>query len=230
MSIVGILGLIGSGKNTAAEEFIEMGFQKESFASSLKDACAAIFGWDRELLEGITDESRAFRETPDLFWTKKMQQGNTKLKIEEFTPRFALQYVGTNVMRDNFHQDIWLNSLEYRIRKNPDQSTVISDCRFGNEIDLIRRLGGILIRVDRGEQPDWYSIAEQARNGATPPDRYAALNTMRTEYSDVHQSEWDWVGTDVDYVVKNDGTKDELKEQIHAIYNEIQKKTNIALG
>ena len=49
--VVGICGLIGHGKDTAAGFLIEEGFQRISFAGVLKDAVVAnIFGWDRILL------------------------------------------------------------------------------------------------------------------------------------------------------------------------------------
>ena len=75
---------------------------RDSFAAPLKDVCASIFGWERKLLEGDTIESREFRETPDIFWTR-----NTG--IDNFTPRLALQLMGTDVLRDHFHSDIWQN-------------------------------------------------------------------------------------------------------------------------
>ena len=210
-TIIGILGLMGSGKSTVADEFINLGFQKDSFAASLKDACSAIFGWDRELLEGDTDESRIFRETPDLFWSNKT-------KIQEFTPRLALQQIGTDIMRDQFHEDIWINSFEYRLRKKSDQNIVISDCRFVNEVELIRRMGGVLVRVDRGENPEWHKIACSANTSSV------ALNIMETKYADVHKSEWSLVGIRVDYVVSNSGTLDQLKNKVKFINSYLMKK------
>ena len=67
--IVGICGLIGSGKGTVADILVEQGFTKVSFADKLKDGVSTIFGWDRSLLEGDTDESRDWREQADEFWT-----------------------------------------------------------------------------------------------------------------------------------------------------------------
>ena len=87
---------------------VEQGCVQDSFAS-LKDLCASIFGWDRDPLVGDTVDSRDFRETPDLYWTRK-------LNIDNFTPRLALQLIGTEIMRTHFNQNIWLDSLEYRIR------------------------------------------------------------------------------------------------------------------
>ena len=48
--IVGLVGLIGSGKGTVGDMLIEKGFVQASFAEPLKDATASIFNWDRELL------------------------------------------------------------------------------------------------------------------------------------------------------------------------------------
>ena len=72
--------------------------------------------------------------------------------------------IGTEVLRNHFDQDIWLNSLEYRIRKQVENTpcTVISDARFRNELDLIRDMGGVVIWVQRGEIPEWFPTASQA--------------------------------------------------------------------
>ena len=69
--IIGITGFIGSGKGTVANMFVERGCSEDSFAAPLKDLTSSIFGWPRHLMEGDTVESRDFRETPDLYWTKK---------------------------------------------------------------------------------------------------------------------------------------------------------------
>ena len=106
--LIGITGFIGSGKDTVANMFVERGCSHDSFASPVKDVCASIFGWPRDMLEGDTVESRDFREIPDMFWTKK-------LGVPNFTPRLALQLMGTEVMRNHFAPDIWINSLEYSL-------------------------------------------------------------------------------------------------------------------
>ena len=67
--IVGIVGFIGSGKDTAAEYLEnEHNFKKESFAASLKDAVSNVFGWDRDLVEGQTEKSREWRNQVDEWW------------------------------------------------------------------------------------------------------------------------------------------------------------------
>ena len=48
------------------------------------------------MLEGDTVTSRDFRETADIYWTRK-------LGIDNFTPmRLALQLLGTEIMRHVF--------------------------------------------------------------------------------------------------------------------------------
>ena len=201
--IIGLVGFIGSGKNTVATEFVNRGCTQDSFAAPLKDMCSNIFGWDRNLLEGDTTEGRDFRETPDMFWTKK-------LGVPHFTPRLALQLMGTEVMRDHFNTDIWLNSLEYRLLKQhkEDPCVVVSDARFRNELDLIKRMDGVLIWVQRGELPEWFKTASNAH------DNVINRKIMTTKYKDVHESEWNWAGYPVDYIITNNGTFEELQDQV----------------
>lgn len=204
--IIGLVGFIGSGKDTVAKEFVQRGCVQDSFAGPLKDLCSSIFGWERSLLEGDTLESREFRETPDMFWTKK-------LGVPNFTPRLALQLIGTDVLRKNFSQDIWLNSLEYRIRKQNQNSpcTVVSDARFRNELDLIKDMGGVIIWVQRGDLPEWFEVASTAHENAV------SRKIMQTKYRDVHESEWNWAGYPVDHIIQNNGTLEELSDIVENI-------------
>lgn len=211
MNLIGIVGFIGSGKDTVANKFVDAGCVHDSFANPLKDVCASTFGWDRTLLEGDSNESREFRETPDMFWTRKTG-------IPNFTPRLALQLLGTDVMRNHFHQDIWIDSLEYRLRRKGNaKCVVISDARFRNELDLIKNLNGKIIWVQREELPEWYETAKTAHSNAI------SRKIMETKYKDVHESEWNWAGYDVDYVIKNVGTLEDLYKDVLQIQQDIFK-------
>ncbi len=211
--IIGIVGHIGSGKDTVGNIITRhTQGRRDSFAAPLKDVCASIFGWERKLLEGDTIESREFRETPDIFWTRKTG-------IDNFTPRLALQLMGTDVLRDHFHQDIWINSLEYRMRKVPNVDTVvITDARFTNELDLIKALCGQIIWVQRGELPDWYETAVEANGGNVVSKRI-----MQSRYRDIHQSEWDWAGYPVQHIIRNTGTLNDLEDKTKQILQQITK-------
>ena len=101
--LIGIVGLIGSGKDTVAERLVEKhGYIKDSFAKSLKDAVAAMFNWDRDMLEGDTVSSRHWREQADPFWSQRLGKS--------VTPRWVLQHFGTEVMRGHMYDGIWLDS------------------------------------------------------------------------------------------------------------------------
>ena len=143
--IIGICGFIGSGKDTIADYLVNLHhFRRESFASTLKDAVAQVFGWDRTMLEGRTKQAREWRERVDPWWAER-------LGMPTLTPRWILQYWGTEVCRAGFHDDIWIASLENKLRHSQDD-VVISDCRFPNEIKAIKNTGGRVIRVVRGAE------------------------------------------------------------------------------
>ena len=217
MNTIGLLGNIGSGKNTVAQYLATKGCVPTSFAGPLKDLCSNVFGWERDLLEGETDESRQFRESVDMFWTKK-------LGIPNFTPRLALQLVGTDVMRNHFNENIWISSLEYRVKKlhHKNECVVISDCRFQNEVNIIQAMNGTVILVERDEKPEWYEIALKANEGDA-----VARHIMNRDFKHVHASEWDWIGCHIDFTVKNNGTKEELFEQVDKIIEQLPQKPQI---
>lgn len=201
--IIGVCGLIGSGKDTIADYLVNIHqFRRDSFAASLKDAVAAVFGWDRDMLEGRTRSSREWREKVDSWWA-------ARLGMPHLTPRWVLQYWGTEVLRRGFHEDIWVASLENKLRRSSDD-VVISDCRFPNEVAALRRSGGYVIRVHRGNTPEWWPIA------VSDPD------LMPQRYPGVHASEWAWAATDFDRVIPNHGTLDELYAQINDLVRDLQ--------
>jgi len=198
--IVGLLGFIGSGKGTAGDILKDIGFTPLSFAKGVKDVAAEMFGWPRHLLEGDTDASRKWREQPDQFWSKEFGK--------EFTPRLALQLMGTEVGRDVFHEDFWVIKMKRYIMSNPEQNFVITDVRFGNEMQFVHDQGGILIEIQRGIKPHWYDIAIKANRG----DQRA--ESFMLNQSGIHESEWRWIGGHIDYIIENDGTLEDLKKKV----------------
>lgn len=203
--IIGFVGFIGSGKDTAADYLVNFhGFRRDSFANTLKDAVAAVFGWDRVLLEGRTQEARAWREQIDPWWAER-------LSMPKLTPRWVLQYWGTDVLRDHFHDDIWIASLENKMRKTKD-NIVISDVRFPNEINAIHNAGGMVVRVVRGPDPEWYQDAVNANEGSK--NMSWLLSKDRLTRLGIHASETAWVGGNIDAVISNDSTIDDLFKQL----------------
>ena len=190
--LIGLVGLIGSGKDTVAERLItHHGYKRDSFAKSLKDAVSSMFNWDREMLEGNTTSSRHWREQPDKFWSEKM--------CKEVTPRWVLQYFGTEVMRQNMYDAIWVDSV---IGRYKGDKTVISDTRFQNEIKTIKAHGGKILLVKRGPIPTREEMQKQG----------------------VHQSEWDWVGSDFDYIIDNTNSLEGLNANIDQFIRQLQDR------
>ena len=204
--IIGVCGFIGSGKDTIADYLVNLHhFRRESFANTLKDAVSAVFGWDRTMLEGRTKQAREWREQVDPWWADR-------LGIPHLTPRWILQNWGTEVCRKNFHDDIWIASLENKLRASTDD-IVISDCRFPNEIAAIKKAGGRVVRVVRGAEPEWYDAAVSRNRGPNGNSSWA-LSGRRLEQLGIHASETAWAGTQFDSVLDNNGTLEDLYQQV----------------
>ena len=166
---------------------------------------AAVFGWDRELLEGLTPEARHWREQIDPWWAER-------LNMPTLTPRWVLQYWGTEVCRHGFHDDIWIAALENRLRSRTG-NTVISDVRFPNEIRAIRNAGGRIICVERGVTPHWVELAIKANQGDSKAQQWLVDNK-------IHASETAWVGTNFDRVIDNNRSVENLYAALKSLVQE----------
>ena len=215
--IIGVCGFIGSGKDTIADYLVNIHqFRRESFANTLKDSISMVFGWDRDMLEGRTRQSREWREQVDPWWAER-------LDMPDLTPRWVLQHWGTEVCRRAFHDDIWIAALENKLRNSQDD-IVISDCRFPNEIKSIKDAGGIVIRVVRGPEPEWYDAAVSANRGPNGNSTWA-ISRAKLERLKVHASEFAWVGTKFNTVIDNNSSMDHLLNQINDLVLNLRAAT-----
>ena len=113
------------------------------------------------------------------------------------TARKLLQYTGTEFGRDSLHKDVWIDILIKNL--DPNTSYVIDDVRFINEAKKIKALGGILIGLSR----PWMSWEDQGVDNHT---------SEICAYAEPFKSMIDhWVG--------NNGTKEELHNNIAKIVN-----------
>lgn len=156
----------------------------KKFADKLKDIVCLLTGCTRTDLE-----DREFKNNHKFRFENKWYGS-----VREF-----LQYFGTDLIRKNLGDDIWINATfsDYKPPKlseyNPSQ-WLISDVRFPNELKAIKDRGGICIRVERHNHP----------NDTNP-------NTEHESESALDNSD------DFDYIVINDGTIDELIEKVKEI-------------
>ena len=201
--IIGICGFKGSGKDTMGDYLVKnKGFIKLSFADTLKDITAQLFNWDRNMLEGDTIDSRNLREKEDKWWSEKLG-----FKV---TPRIMLQKMGTDIMRNNLHNDIWKIIVERKIFENKDKNIVITDCRFINEMDMVKKYNGKIIRIHRF-QPKWYKDYK-TKNINLP--------------NNIHQSEIEWIKYNFDNEINNSGSLKELYDNIEKILNNNNNNNN----
>lgn len=201
--IISFVGFAESGKSTAASVLKNNGYIQMNFADAIKDCLSAIFGWPRHLLEGDTKESREFRETVDHWWAEK-------LEIPTFTPRYAMKFFGTDVIRKYFHQDLWVFCIERRILPIKDQPIVIGDVRHMNEMDIVKKYGGKNIRIKKGSEPEWFDIAMRANIG----DKNAEI--LMNNYQ-IHSSERAWIGYPVDHTIENNGSIIDLINKVNEL-------------
>jgi len=138
-NIIGITGKAGSGKDTLANYLIDQGYIKLSFGSAVKDIVSIITGWPRDFVEG-TNKDRHLRET---------------LKHPDYnkTCRELMQYIGTDLFRNQLDDNIWVNIIKNKIKTdNENNKFVISDVRFDNEAQMIKSIGGCIIHINRNDQ------------------------------------------------------------------------------
>jgi hypothetical protein len=159
-TVVSISGPKGAGKDTLSNTLEWAHFKRLSFSAPLKDAVAAIFGWDRSLLEGSTEEGRAWREEVDPYWESVIGDHH-----ELVTPRTMLTEVGEGV-RQLVHPDVWAAGLARQLMllsaESPspkDEKFVVSDTRHMNELIALHRLRGshkvVMLNVFREILPWW---------------------------------------------------------------------------
>jgi hypothetical protein len=200
--IIGLCGAQGAGKDTVGGILeSKHGFVKLAFASAIKDILSALFSWPRDMLEGLTKESREWRETPNKYWSDK-------LAIPDFSPRRAMQIVGTDLLRNQLNKDIWTNIMENKIatlRESGENhrffqvypqadiyniNIVITDCRFANEFDMIRKFSDArIIKIVKdthvemapahSSENDWTNVeAEILQNNGSVEDLELAIEKM----------------------------------------------------
>lgn len=201
MKVVGLYGFKGSGKDTAAQALIDCGYTRLAFGDALKDTVASMFSWQRNLLEGDTSESRAWREEVDEWWS-------SRLGIPNFTPRFALTHLGSDIIRRYFHNDIWLLNLEKRLTY-AGPKVVITDCRFRIEYHLLEKYNAKHVMIQRGSPPPfwvWSSV----------PETDSKFNECQRIMagSGVHASEWEWNSFEFDTVISNDASIVDLHQRV----------------
>ena len=186
-------------------------WQIVKFADALKDIVCILIGCTREQLEDRDFKEKELGEewwfyTTSLFTMRMLPYTEHKEELDndltyyiiKLTPRILLQQLGTDLIRNQLHKNTWINALmsKYKIDSSVDSTNrehsnivypnwIITDCRFQNEVEAVKRRGGIVIRTNRGNTTD---------KGELNP----------------HTSETALDDAEFDYVIDNNGTIEEL--------------------
>jgi len=198
--LVGIMGRKGSGKDTCADYLVKQyGFVKKSFADPLKKVCQELFLFTNEQLYGTLEQ----KETPDPRWFN-------------CSPRTAMQFVGTDLFRDRLDEimpglkkNIFTHHFKLYYKENPNIKIVIADVRFKNEVDLIKSLGGVIIKLDRLRTNNFtrntFNIFQSIKN------------IIRSLITPDHSSESELDNLHGDYDIMNDSTQQQLYNKLDVI-------------
>ena len=177
-NLICIIGNIGVGKSTVADIIKKYDYNEITFAGPVKEI-GLILGFDHKNLYGSQEDKLELNK----FWG---------VSGREFMQKFA-----TNIMRNELskyinmnmnNQTIWVRLCEKKILNLLEQNKkiIISDGRFPDEIDMIRKHGGIIIKIIR-----------------------------TNNYNKQHESEKYIDEIKSDIIIINDGTINDLEYQIY---------------
>ena len=143
--IIGISGPAGSGKDTLARLLHERyGYAILSLATPMKRLLNARFGWTMDQWE-----DRKWKETPHYFHGCFQEPGVPPEFFEPLSPRQWAQWLGTEVGRNTFGKNVWVDALEREWIALGWPRLVIPDIRFDNEASYVKTQGGFMVRIER---------------------------------------------------------------------------------
>lgn len=185
--IIGVTGIAGSGKDTFALVAKEMEQKTDqfAFAGPLKDACKILFNFSHDQLH---DQE-----------TKEIQDGRWKK-----SPREILQWLGTDVLRNQINEDFFVMNMKQRIDDSKAEYIIVTDVRFPNEAEFIRSLGGKVVKI----------VRDNKKTGG-----------KTTKYSS-HVTEQGIPDNLVDAIIENNSSIEEFKNNIRLVKTFLFNESN----
>jgi hypothetical protein len=209
--VVGLIGLKGAGKDTAAGFLKRLGYQRVAFADKLYLEVANTFSVSLELLQ-----RRETKETPlevlalkncrDLRFVAVCRKLDPNGTNDEFlskwrSPRQILQWWGTEYRRKIDKDSYWLDQVRAIIEANPNTNFVITDVRFANEAKFVEEIGGTLVRIRRPSLEEAAALEREA-NGTF-----------------AHASETDLLNWETDHeFINEDGRPERLENEVLGVF------------
>ena len=159
------------------------GYEQFAFAGALKEVVALAFDFSEEQLE-------RGKEKVDPRWG--------------VSPRWCLQWLGTEIFRACW-PDIWIRHLRQEILNflghNGQWPIVVTDVRFRDEAEALKRMGAMLVRIIRTAGGD---------AGATETPTSPCATGIPGHLSEIDLDGWEgW-----DHVIINDGSLQDLAAKV----------------
>jgi hypothetical protein len=178
--IIGLSGYAQSGKDATANLLcLNYDYKRIAFADPMRHALQII----NPRLDSIT---RVSDFVDDYGWD--IAKKNPEV-------RRLLQVLGTDFGRKMLGDDVWIKMAVRDLRQ--DDRVVISDVRFPNEADAIKKLGGTVWRINRKNNSPVNSH----------PSEHAMDNYMFS------------------HVIYNDGTLEDLSDEVFMLAKELGLNT-----
>lgn len=188
--IIAFAGRKLAGKDSAAQALITRhGFTRVGLADALKDMFSAVFHINRPDLDDQSLKEVLFAEPikitrshlehlimliefRNIFVSETAYMEVMKFEgVEIKSIRHGLQFVGTDIVRNNINPDIWLEI--FAKNNNGKGCIVVTDARFPNERAYLKAAGALLVLVERpGLITTDSHISEQLLG---TPDEYDAI-------------------------------------------------------
>lgn len=202
--IIGVTGKKRSGKDTVANYLVDSwGFKRYGFADPMKKMVKEAFLWDDERVDGSE------KETIDPRWG--------------ISPRQALQHIGTEYAQyslpDNFpefkkliNRKLWVKRFKFWYEKeinetnkynlkhnfNTTLDVVVSDVRFLHEVQELKGMGGIILRVNRPE----------ANNAEDPHPSETEMDSIKPHFTLDNEGTFNVLYKKIDQVLRKLGIED----------------------
>ena len=208
--LIGLGGKLRAGKDAVGDYLEEKhDFVKMGMSDALNEALLKINPWI-PVPSGMSDREETFLPYAHIHEAVGYVEAKKNPEV-----RRLLQVLGTEVGRDMIDPDVWVSIAEKKIREHwaNGKSVVITAMRFPNEIEMLTRLGGLSVWVER---PDAERLSNglEAEAGRGTSDRVSEGLTGSQEAIQGHASENSVSSNDFDYVLVNDGTLDQLYRKV----------------
>lgn len=212
--LIGLGGALRAGKDAVGDHLVDKhGFQKLGMSDALNEALLVLNPW---IISPHYARPLRYQELHNLV-------GYVEAKKNPEVRRL-LQVLGTEVGREMISEDVWADIAERKISRllGSGQSVVITAMRFPNEIEMLDRLGGFSVWVERDAVSRFAGL--ESSSGVSTPEKGisdAGEAPVKSESMiTAHASENSVDKGMFEYFLSNNGSLEELYSKTDALLDD----------